>query len=68
MIKQATTQTSEPLTLDEARNLQVIENNPLTDDEIAMFAMFDRNGWTSEQRIEYIKNQHLASVPELAAE
>lgn len=31
-----------------------IEGNPLSDDEIAMFEMFDREGWTDEQIDRYI--------------
>lgn len=33
---------------------QAIEGNPLTPDEIAMFEMFERNGWSPEQRRAHI--------------
>ena len=33
---------------------QAIEGNPLTDDEIEMFAMFERERWTPEQRRDHI--------------
>jgi hypothetical protein len=31
------------------QHLQVIEGNPLTADEIAMFEMFEREGWSRER-------------------
>lgn len=40
--------------LREAINLHKIEGNPLTCDEIEMFAMFEREGWSDERRGEYI--------------
>lgn len=61
-------QTGTPLTTAEIRNLQVIENNPFTAADEAMFEMFERENWTSEQRRTYIKNLHREAVPELAAE
>ena len=44
--------------------LQEIEGNPLTADDIAMFEMFEREGWTHERRLAYI----LAAARSLAAE
>jgi hypothetical protein len=38
----------------EMQHLQVVEGNPLTADEIAMFEMFEREGWSHEQRRAYI--------------
>jgi hypothetical protein len=38
----------------EAMNLQAIEGNPLDADDIAMFEMFEREGWTHEQRRAYV--------------
>ena len=35
--------------LAEAIGLQEIEGNPLTTDEIAMFEMFEREGWSDER-------------------
>ena len=34
----------------EAMNLQAIEGNPLDAEDIALFEMFEREGWTAEQR------------------
>jgi len=39
----------------DADALQAIEGNPLTDDEKRMFEMFDREGWSGDQRREYIR-------------
>jgi len=50
----------------EAQNLQTIEDNPLTGNEIAMFEMFEREGWSHERCREYINSQFEA-LP-LAAE
>ncbi len=36
--------------LAEAAHLQSIEGNPLTAEEIAMFEMFEREGWSPERR------------------
>ncbi len=35
-------------------HLQAIEGNPLTPEEIAMFEMFDREGWSNERRRAHI--------------
>ena len=35
--------------LAEAAHLQAIERNPLTAEEIAMFEMFEREGWPPER-------------------
>ena len=40
--------------LAEAAHLQAIEGNPLTAEEIAMFEMFEREGWSSERRHAHI--------------
>jgi len=36
------------------QHLQAIEGNPLTVDEIAMFEMFEREGWSHERRHAHI--------------
>lgn len=41
---------------------QAIAGNPLTPEEIAMFEMFEREGWPPDRRRMYILNQHLPSV------
>jgi len=38
----------------EAMHLQEIENNPLDAEDIAMFEMFEREGWSPEQCTAYI--------------
>ena len=54
----------------EAQNLQEIESNPLSADDIAMFEMFEREGWAHEKRRAYIMSQTLADLENstLAAE
>jgi len=53
----------------EGLTLHDIESNPLTTDEVAMFEMFDREGWSDDQRRAYIiaKGQRDAEAS-LAAE
>ena len=43
--------------LDEAAHLQEIEGNPFTPDELAMFEMFECEGWPPEDRHAYIVRQ-----------
>jgi hypothetical protein len=38
----------------EAMACHEIEGNPLTRDDILMFEMFDREGWSDDQRIAHI--------------
>ena len=40
--------------LAEALHLQAIEGNPLTAEEIAMFEMFEREGWSPDRRRAHI--------------
>lgn len=49
------------------QHLQAMEGNPLTAEEIAMFEMFEREGWSHERREAHIIAlfSHLAS-PEAA--
>jgi hypothetical protein len=47
-----------------AMRLQEIEGNPLTAEDIAMFEMFEREGWTPERRRAYL----IARIKPLAAE
>ena len=37
-----------------AMHLQEIESNPLSDDQIEMFEMFEREGWSHDRRLSYI--------------
>lgn len=43
----------------EAAHMQIIEGNPLTQEDETMFEMFDRKGWDFEQRAKYINEQAL---------
>ena len=43
--------------LAEAAHLHEIEGNPLTPDELAMFEMFEREGWPPEDRRAHIVRQ-----------
>lgn len=38
----------------EAAHLQMIEGNPLDAEDIAMFEMFDREGFSPEQQLAYV--------------
>lgn len=59
---------TEGLTLGEAMHLQALEGNPLDDEQMAMFLMFDREGWTDEQRIEHLRKRALERFGAPAAE
>ena len=48
----------------EAQHLQAIEGNPLTADEIGMFEMFEREGWSHERRRAHIVAQFHTREPE----
>jgi hypothetical protein len=41
----------------EAMHLQAIEGNPFDEEDIAMFEMFEREGWDHERRRAYILAQ-----------
>jgi len=45
----------------EMQHLQIIEGNPLDADDIAMFEMFEREGWSHERCRAYIIEQARAS-------
>lgn len=45
----------------EAMNLQAIEGNPLDAEDIAMFEMFEREGWSHERCRAYILEQAKAA-------
>jgi hypothetical protein len=46
----------------EAMHLQVIEDNPLDEEDIAMFEMFEREGWNHERCRAYILAQARADA------
>ncbi len=50
----------------EAQHLQRIEGNPLDADDIAMFEMFEREGWSHERRREYITARARELAPHAA--
>lgn len=52
----------------EACALQAIENNPLTPEEIAMFEMFRREGWSDERVRAYLATRAKKLASDLAAE
>jgi hypothetical protein len=50
------------------QHLLEIEDNPLTADDIAMFEMFEREGWSDEQRRAHILAVSLGLASPEAAE
>jgi hypothetical protein len=66
MKKQHQTDTSHALK--EAIHLQDMESNPLDQEQIAMFEMFEREGWSDEQCRAYIQQRILQNVGVPAAE
>lgn len=44
-------------TLREALRLQEIESNPLDAEQIAMFEMFEREGWSDDRRLAYLRDR-----------
>jgi hypothetical protein len=56
------------LSFREAVHLQAMEGNPLDDADLAMFEMFDREGWTAEQRRAHILREAQGSSVIAAAE
>lgn len=52
----------------EACALQEIESNPLTPEEIAMFEMFHREGWSDERVLEFLGARARKQASDLAAE
>lgn len=51
-----------------AMHLQAIESNPVTEEEIALFEMFDEKGWSTDQRIAHLRKLANANVLVPAAE
>ncbi len=54
--------------LREAAHLQAMEVNPLDADQIAMFEMFDREGWSHKKRLAHIKERAHSATMVPAAE
>ena len=51
-----------------AVHLQVIEDNPFDAADIAMFEMFEREGWSPDRRRAYIRDQAVKALATVAAE
>ncbi len=49
--------------LAEAIRLHEIEGNPLDEDDISLFEMFEREGWSHERRRKYIIAQAKSDAP-----
>ncbi len=47
------------LSLKEAMHLQALEGNPLDASQVAMFEMFEREGWSEERCIAYLRQRVL---------
>lgn len=45
-----------------ALHLQALEGNPLSADEIAMFEMFEREGWPHERRLAFLRERARAEA------
>lgn len=44
-------------TLRETMRLQEIEGNPLDAEQVALFEMFERGGWSDERRLAYLRER-----------
>ena len=51
-----------------AMQLQTIEDNPLSADQVAMFEMFEREAWSHEQRLAHIRERVEIAAMVTAAE
>jgi hypothetical protein len=51
-----------------AMHLQSMEGNPLDAEQIAMFEMFEREGWSHDERLSYIRARASALRSASAAE
>lgn len=51
-----------------AGHLQTIEDSPPTAEQVAMFEMFEREGWPHERRLAYIRERAQAAAMVHAAE
>ena len=47
-----------------AMRLQEIEGNPLSEDQVAMFEMFEREAWSHERRRAYLDAKILSTAAE----
>jgi hypothetical protein len=51
-----------------AQHLQAMEDSPPTTEQIAMFEMFERERWSHERRLAYIRERAAAAAMRHAAE
>jgi hypothetical protein len=42
--------------------MQTIENNPLSADQVEMFAMFETENWSPERRLQHIRDRAAAAA------
>ena len=50
-----------------AMHLQALEGNPLDAEEVALFEMFEREGWSHERRLAFLRDQAIrVSDPDAA--
>lgn len=49
-------------------HLQAIEGSPATPEQVAMFEMFEREGWSHERRLAYLKERARSASVVHAAE
>ena len=54
--------------LEDAQQLQLIESNPLSADEVAMFELFEREQWSADRRRAYVLGKIRRSGETTAAE
>lgn len=52
----------------EAAHLQALEGNPLDDEQLVMFEMFEREGWSQEARLDHIRQRAKQAAQSPAAE
>lgn len=51
-----------------AQHLQAMEDSPATSEQIAMFEMFERERWSHEKRLAYIRERAATAAMRHAAE
>jgi hypothetical protein len=60
--------TTDGLTLEEAMHLQAIEDNPLDEEQVEILRMFEREGWSEERQLAYMRRWTLERFGVPAAE
>jgi len=54
--------------LREAIAMHEIEDSPLSEEQISMFRMFEREDWSAQKRLDYLNQRHQNSTQSDAAE